>query len=226
MKTPLTPAFSTPAAALLDLHELRIPIPLEAGENDPLLAPEPPAFTPLDDDLQAVAELGEQALAYITRMGLQAQPRPRMSAQDLRYLSGPLIVFDAAWGHDLPSWLRASIRTARLGLVLAGEHELASQEEALAYLVTAGLAQPLTHDWARIYLGLGAQVLGRWGRDLDLEAINAVADGDWSVGSLSASQARDLQHLCFWLRRQVSRAAGTLRAAGRGRTNGYAAIRR
>jgi hypothetical protein len=51
-------------------------------------------------------------------------------------------VGDPAWGSDTPAWLRAAARIARLGLVLAGEHEHASEEEAVAYLTPALAAVP------------------------------------------------------------------------------------
>ena len=73
---------------------------------------------------------------YLSGWGCSGCRRHACRADDLRYLAGPLIVFDPAWGEDTPDWLRAKVRPARLGLLLAGEKELASEEEAVIYLMT------------------------------------------------------------------------------------------
>ncbi len=175
------------------------------GRNDPLLAPDPPPYAALDDQTASLAELTRQALAYAGALGLTPLPGPRLQGVDLRYVTGPLIVFEPSWGADVPDWLRVTIRPARLGLVLAGERECASEEEAVIYLMTAGLAQPLTHDWAEAYLWLGAQVLARWSRLPD-------AIGFWTAvgmeapSGLNRTQAADLENLRLWLRRRASTA--------------------
>ena len=93
---------------------------------------------------------------------------PRLKAEQRRYLTGPIIVFNGAWGDTLPAWLREVIPAARLRQVmaeLAGEEPegLASLEEVVAYLYTASLTVPLASEWARVYFWAAARVLPRYG---------------------------------------------------------------
>ncbi len=86
----------------------------------------------------------------------------------VRYITGPLVVYDGSWGRDVPGWLRSAVRRARLEQVQQeverGEQgELATLEEACAYLMTASLAVPLNHDWATIYIHVAGRVLSRHG---------------------------------------------------------------
>ncbi len=110
----------------------------------------------------AERNLIDAALAYLGQIGRAAAAEQRWTAGDRRYLAGPLIVGDPAWGDDTPAWLQAAVRIARLRLVLAGEHEHASEEEAVAYLMAASLAAPLHADWAALYFWGAARVLARW----------------------------------------------------------------
>ena len=94
---------------------------------------------PSDPDLTTGQDeqLTEQvacALAYLVQLDRQPLVQPQFTAGDRRYLAGPLIVGDPAWGADTPVWLSDAVQIARLGLLLAGEHEQASEEEAVAYL--------------------------------------------------------------------------------------------
>ena len=116
------------------------------------------------EDLPADLDLVNAALKYLDRIGRQPATDPRWTAGDRRYLAGPLIVGDPAWGRDTPAWLSEAVQVARLGLVLAGEHDHASEEEAVAYLLAASLAAPLHADWAALYFWVAARVLARWGK--------------------------------------------------------------
>ena len=101
------------------------------------------------------------ALAYLTKLDRPPAAEQVWTAGDRRYLAGPPVVGDSAGGPDTPAWLRDAVRIARLGLVLAGEHDHASEEEAVAYLMAASLAEPLHHDRAEIYFWVAARVLAR-----------------------------------------------------------------
>ena len=136
-----------------------------------------------------------RALAYLESLGRQPAAEPRLTVGDRRYLAGPLIVADPAWGCDTPTWLQDAVRIARLGLVLAGEHDHASEEEAVVYLMAASLAAPLERHWAEIYLWLAARVLTRWSK------LDQLAD----VPKLQPDQQDDLERLLRDIRRSVER---------------------
>ncbi len=183
--------------------------------HEVLVAQQPAAEVPLAGLCQNLLPLAQEAMQYLERLGLQPLPSPRLRADDLRYLTGPLIVFDPAWGQDIPAWLRAVVRPARLGLMLAGEKELASEEEALIYLITASLAQPLDHQWCRTYLRLGARVMARWGH------VQSEADfwgmlGEQAPRADLAHEDEDLRRLRCWLRRQATSAGAKTRPAVQG----------
>ncbi len=75
-----------------------------------------------------------------------------LHANELRYLQGPIVYHPGGWdaGEILPRY----IPLARLDLVLAGEKDLATLEEALAYLASASLCFPLHGELAEVLLWL------------------------------------------------------------------------
>ena len=84
------------------------------------------------------------------------QPLP-LTAEQRRYLSGPLVLHNPGWADCVPDWLTAAVPAARLTQVaaeIAGETDqpLATLEEVCAYLFTGSLAFPLDRDHAAIYL--------------------------------------------------------------------------
>jgi hypothetical protein len=159
--------------------------------------------------LPASAELAllHAALAYLGQIGRQPAPEQRWTAGDRHYLAGPLIVGDPAWGDDTPAWLSEAVPVARLGLVLAGEHEHASEEEAVAYLMAASLAAPLHHDWAALYFWVAARVLARWGRVSQEEDYWRMIEVAAPQRTLRPDQEDDLRRLLRDIRRGVERHA-------------------
>ncbi|MBM3122696.1 MAG: hypothetical protein FJZ97_11025 [Chloroflexi bacterium] len=162
-----------------------------------LVAEEPPA------DLDLV----NAALAYLAQLGRQPAAEQRWTAGDRRYLVGPLIVGDPAWGRDTPAWLSEAVQVARLGLVLAGEHEHASEEEATAYLMAASLAAPLHADWAALYFWVAARVLARWGKVNEEEDFWHMIEVAAPQRALRRDQEDDLRRLLCDIRRSVERHA-------------------
>jgi hypothetical protein len=180
------------------------------------LAAEPPAEISLAGLCQDLLPLARAAAQYLRLLGLHPLPAPRLHADDLRYLAGPLIVFDPAWGEDTPAWLLEAVRPARLGLLLAGEKELASEEEAVIYLMSASLAQPLDHDWCQVFLHLAGRVLVRFGH-AQTEADFWDMLGEEVLRTHPACEDERLRRLRSWLRRQVTRAGAQVRSDKRAR---------
>ena len=185
---------TTPTLLIDDLPTAQLSLGLPEDEAFALPAP-------------ADLDLLHAALAYLGRIGREPAPQPRWTAGDRRYLAGPLIVGDPAWGGDTPAWLRDAVRIARLGLVLVGEHDHASEEEAVAYLMAASLAAPLHPDWAALYFWVAARVLARWnkvGQEEDFWRMIAAAAPQ---RTLRRDQEDDLHRLLRDIRRGVERHA-------------------
>ena len=190
---------TTPTLLIDDAHTAQLSLELPDDE----VPARPTGAFPASAD----RDLLHAALAYLGRIGREPAPQGRWTAGDRRYLAGPLIVGDPAWGGDTPAWLRDAVRIARLGLVLAGEHEHASEEEAVAYLMAASLAAPLHPDWAALYFWVAARVLARWskiGQEEDFWRMIAAAA---PKRTLRRDQEDDLHRLLRDIRRSVERHA-------------------
>jgi hypothetical protein len=127
--------------------------------------------------------------------------RPQLARADLRYLKGP-IVQARSGGWEVPERLRLVIAGARLNLITSGEKELATEEEALAYLCVASLEAPLSSDWAHIFLYLAQEVLPRWHFTRTDEPIWQALGYD-SPLTLNSNQRDDLRDLRRKIRRAV-----------------------
>ena len=106
----------------------------------------------------------------------------------------PIIVFPGGWGDMLPEWLKNAISLERLEMnmrALKGEEPTGTDAEACAYLYTAGLTQPMDHDWGQIYLYVASKTYSRWRK-------NEVPE-DIRVESLTDEQMRDFNRLKGWL---------------------------
>ncbi len=75
--------------------------------------------------------------------------------------------------------------------VLKGEEMTGTDAEACAYLYTAALTQPMSHDWGDIYLYVATQTYRRWGKN-EMPA-------DIARDSINDEQMRDLNRLKAWL---------------------------
>ena len=128
---------------------------------------------------------------------------PRLNAETLRYLSGPIIAHTGGEG-TVPDWLRQAIPQARLDLVGSGEATLATEEEACAYLMTASLAGPLDHNWAGTYIWIANRVCGKHSRMPQGQDFWTALGHD-TPQSLNRNQESDLWKLREWLRRGVSK---------------------
>jgi hypothetical protein len=95
--------------------------------------------------------------------GLFTEVSPEIAARleslttgEQRYLLGPIVYHPGGWdaGDILPKF----IPQARLELVLSGEKNLATLEEALAYLASASLCFPLSREDAEVMFWLTQEV--------------------------------------------------------------------
>ena len=91
------------------------------------------------------------------------------SKKHVRYLTGPIVVYDSPWKEDLPSWLPKAIYKERLERILAEEDagytgDLATPTEVVAYLHPASLEIPFSHEWTRVYLWAGNEAFRKHGR--------------------------------------------------------------
>jgi hypothetical protein len=110
----------------------------------------------------------------------------------------PIIVFPGGWEDTIPDWLKHAITMERLVMnmkALKGEGMTGTDAEACAYLYTAGLTQPMDHDWGQIYLYVAGKVYKGWrSKDSGVEFPE-----DIRVESLTKEQENDLNRLKEWL---------------------------
>jgi len=117
--------------------------------------------------------------------------------------TAPIIVFPPADKTLIPEWLLHDIRISRLlKLVRDREREIATDEEALAYIMTASLANPLDHDFVTIYMFLFKKIVGRKADVSKLEFLNDVPE---ELDSYLKSQLDDLKR---WIRKQQKKRVG------------------
>ena len=83
----------------------------------------------------------------------------KLSARDRAYLSAPKILHPGGETGELVSKV---IPQARIALLKSGESNLATEEEALAYLSSASLCFPLDGDHAEIMFYLTDRLMHRW----------------------------------------------------------------
>ena len=111
-------------------------------------------------------------------------------------LAEPLIVYPGGWDCSLPEWLRQAVAEERLARAGSDNDGLATLAEVLCYLFTAGLAAPLNHEWAEIYVNLAAQYMAARG---------ATLPDDMQQRALTGYEERLLQELRRDIRRSQER---------------------
>jgi len=113
----------------------------------------------------------------------------------------PIIVFPGGWGETIPQWLKNAITLERLEMnlrALKGEEMTGTDAEACAYLYTAGLTQPMDHEWGEIYLYVATRTYKRWGKnEMPL---------DIAVDSITDYQMAELNRLKGWLYKKRTQA--------------------
>ena len=110
----------------------------------------------------------------------------------------PIMVMPGGWGDTLPDWLKTAITLERLidnMKALHGGEMTGTDAEACAYLYTASLEAPPSHDWAQIYLYVAGKVINRH-RAPDT---GVTMPEDIRVESLTRNQEDDLHHLKRWI---------------------------
>ncbi|MBW2690606.1 MAG: hypothetical protein JRC99_11830 [Deltaproteobacteria bacterium] len=116
-----------------------------------------PAQLSLDDLLRTtVVDKFEKIKAELEFAQAVANPQAfGLGVNDVRYLIGPVVEHSGGWGVGI---LRKLIPTARLKLILSGEKNLCTLEEALGYYSTASFSFPLARDDAEVMFWLSQEV--------------------------------------------------------------------
>lgn len=151
-----------------------------------------------------------------TALAKKPAPRKRDPESDkaiaglVHAVSGSLVVADLGWAETIPDWVRKALPVARMGqimLVRRGKapSDQATDLEAMAFLYTASLLAPFTHDWTEIYLWLSKKCMAEWGRKGG-EAIQAPA-------SINQDQQEELAGLKRWLHRKNQAAINAIARA-------------
>jgi len=110
----------------------------------------------------------------------------------------PIIVMPGGWGDSLPDWIKTSITLERL---IANVEAIktgvmtATDAEACAYLFTASLTAPMSHNWSQVYLYIAGKVYERH-RSKDS---GVTMPEDIKVDKLTRNQEDDLARLKAWI---------------------------
>ena len=129
-----------------------------------------PAQLSFDDLLRStVVDELEKISAELEFAQAVANPQAfGLGVNDVRYLTGPIVEHPGGWGVGV---LRKLIPAARLKLVLSGEKNLCTLEEALGYYSTASFSFPLAHDDAEVMFWLSQEVFESYGVDENIHEI-------------------------------------------------------
>ena len=83
----------------------------------------------------------------------------------------PLIVGDASWADTIPDWLLTEIEAERMvyGLaeMMGKDVPKVGNAELCAYLMTAAMRAPMTHEYTEIYVYVTAELMQKRGMDLE-----------------------------------------------------------
>ena len=111
----------------------------------------------------------------------------------VRVFTAPVIVWKGAWMKDIPKWLLDWIKIDRLIALMKKEyHGIATDAEALAYMMPRTMEAPLSHEWVRIYLYLATKVMRVAKPRVELPK-------DVVVERLDRYEQRDLDKLKRWI---------------------------
>jgi len=104
------------------------------------------------DELQNVVATPVALEIYPTIQATAKVSIASLTADEQRYLLGPIVYHPGGW--DAGEILPRLIPQARIELVLSGEKEMATLEEALAYLSSASLTAPMHSEYTDVALWL------------------------------------------------------------------------
>ncbi len=155
-----------------------------------------PAPASNDEDV-ALAPNDAKSLVPLKPAGpIRRDPAPSSGA----FATAPIILHGAGgWETDVPDWMRAALPAARLKYLRdGGNPDLACDLDAVLYLMSASLCQPLGSDWTRIYLHIACKAVREFGH-------TELPDDDW-VRDAEKPLSRYEQDLLDDLRGQIRRA--------------------
>lgn len=139
---------------------------------------------------------------YLKRAEREAERKMKLL---VRVLAAPIIVHKCAWMDTVPEWVLKWIKLDRMIALMKNQYDgMATDSEALAYLMPASLEAPMGRDWSEIYLYLATKVME--------EAKHATIPEDIRIEKLSDYQERELQNLKRWIWNQQDK---VLRERGR-----------
>lgn len=108
-----------------------------------------------------------------------------------------LVVADIGWAESLPQWIKKAVADERttnglIGIATGGEEEV-GDAEALVYLSTASLKQPLSHNFGQIFIYLTGVCMQKH-QKLELKDLPDFLIEKLNEG-LSRDEKRDLKQL-------------------------------
>lgn len=110
----------------------------------------------------------------------------------VRAIAAPIILWKGAWMDSVPKWLLDYIQIDRMiTLMKDGYDGMATDAEALAYMMPRTLEAPMYHEWVKIYCYLATKVMK--------QAKGAIVPKDVAVEELDKYEQQELNMLKRWI---------------------------
>lgn len=128
------------------------------------------------------------------------------SKEHIRYMAGPVVVYDPSWSETLPEWIHKAVACDRLELLAQERNQGTASESAIlievvAYMYSYTLCAPVSHEWTNVYLWCSQQALSKHQR------IPASSEPDARLSLSNYEREQYLFPLQRWLRKTVVKAA-------------------
>ena len=113
---------------------------------------------PFLSDIQGYGRYFEKRFPVLQRQAEREAERQMKLL--VRVFAAPIIVHKCGWMDTVPEWLLKWIKLDRMIALMKNKYDgVATDSEALAYLVPAALEFPMGYDWTQIYLYLATKVI-------------------------------------------------------------------
>lgn len=120
--------------------------------------------------LSAMAGMGMDsgAMAVLREFAQEHGAVRELTADERRFLDGPVVVHESPWRDTLPGWMPAQAKAERAEILLGGAPGIVGPTEIAAVMYPRTFESPMPHDMAELYLWASTKAAARhFDRTLD-----------------------------------------------------------